>query len=81
MARGSRYADCHLFHHLIIYSRSCRIACLAVLQPYVYCSRQQLYPTEELLDKEVENDALVGTKYRYGGGHFLLNSRPLLIVE
>ena len=24
-------------------------------------------PTEELLDKEVENDALVGTKYRYGG--------------
>ena len=38
-------------------------------------------PTEELLDKEVENDALVGTKYRYGGGHFLLNSRPLLIVE
>ena len=37
-------------------------------------------PTEELLDKEVENDALVGTKYRYGG-HFLLNSRPLLIAE
>ena len=27
-------------------------------------------PTEELLDKEVENDALVGTKYRYGGGTF-----------
>lgn len=24
-------------------------------------------PTEELLDKEVENDALVGTEYRYGG--------------
>ena len=24
-------------------------------------------PTEELLDKEVENDALVGTKNRYGG--------------
>ena len=37
-------------------------------------------PTEELLDKEVENDAMVGTKYRYGG-HFLLNSRPLLIAE
>ena len=37
-------------------------------------------PTEELLDKEVENDALVGTKHRYGG-HFLLNSRPLLIAE
>lgn len=37
-------------------------------------------PTEELLDKEVENDALVGTEYRYGG-HFLLNSRPLLIAE
>ena len=27
-------------------------------------------PTEELLDKEVENDALGGTKYRYGGGTF-----------
>ena len=27
-------------------------------------------PTEELLDKEVENDALVETKYRYGGGTF-----------
>ena len=27
-------------------------------------------PTEELLDKEVENDALVGTEYRYGGGTF-----------
>ena len=38
-------------------------------------------PTEELLDKEVENDALVEIKYRYGGGHFLLNSRPLLIAE
>ena len=38
-------------------------------------------PTEELLDKEVENDALGGTKYRYGGGHFLLNSRPLLKAE
>lgn len=37
-------------------------------------------PTEELLDKEVENEALVETKYRYGG-HFLLNSRPLLIAE
>ena len=24
-------------------------------------------PTEELLDEEVENDALVGTEYRYGG--------------
>lgn len=44
MARGSRYADCHLFHHLIIYSRSCRIACPAVLQSYVYRSRQQLCP-------------------------------------
>ena len=43
MARCSRYASCHLFYYLIIYSRSSRIACLAVLQPYVYCSRQQLY--------------------------------------
>ena len=43
MARSSRYASCHLFYYLIIYSRSCRIACLAVLQPYVYRSRQQLY--------------------------------------
>ncbi len=43
MARSSRYASCHLFYYLIIYSRSCRIACLVVLQSYVYCSRQQLY--------------------------------------
>lgn len=43
MARSSRYASCHLFYHLIIYSRSCRIACLVVLQSYVYCSWQQLY--------------------------------------
>ena len=27
-------------------------------------------PTEELLDEEVENDALVGTEYMYGGGTF-----------
>ena len=43
MARSSGYACCHLFHHLIIYSRSCRIACHNVLQPYVYRSRKQLY--------------------------------------
>ena len=43
MARCSRYASCHLFYYLIIYSRSSRIACLAVLQSYVYRSRQQLY--------------------------------------
>ena len=43
MTRSSRYASCHLFYYLIIYSRSCRIACLVVLQPYVYRSRQQLY--------------------------------------
>ena len=41
---SSRYASCHLFYHLIIYSGSCRIACPAVLQSYVYRSRQQLYP-------------------------------------
>ena len=27
MARSSRYASCHLFYYLIIYSRYCRIAC------------------------------------------------------
>ena len=43
MTRSSRYASCHLFYYLITYSRSCRIACLAVLQSYVYRSRQQLY--------------------------------------
>lgn len=32
MARSSRYASCHLFYYLVIYSRSCRIACLVVLQ-------------------------------------------------
>lgn len=40
---SSCYASCHLFYYLVIYSRSCRIACLVVLQSYVYCSRQQLY--------------------------------------
>ena len=44
LTRSSRYASCHLFYYLITYSRSCRIACLAVLQSYVYRSRQQLYP-------------------------------------
>ena len=43
LTRSSRYASCHLFYYLITYSRSCRIACLAVLQSYVYRSRQQLY--------------------------------------
>ena len=43
LARCSRYASCHLFYYLIIYSRSSRIAYLVVLQPYVYRSRQQLY--------------------------------------
>ena len=43
IARCSRYASCHLFYYLIIYSRSSRIAYLVVLQPYVYRSRQQLY--------------------------------------
>ena len=43
LARSSRYASCHLFYYLIIYSRSSRIAYLVVLQPYVYRSRQQLY--------------------------------------
>ena len=43
MTRSSRYASCHLFYYLIIYSRSSRIAYLVVLQPYVYRSRQQLY--------------------------------------
>ena len=37
-------------------------------------------PTEELLDKEEETNALTRVKYRSGGGQFLLNSRPLLIV-
>ena len=38
-------------------------------------------PTEELLDKEVENDALVETKYRYGG-HLLPSSMtPLTVVQ
>ena len=36
-------------------------------------------PTEELLDKEEETNALTRVKYR-SGGQFLLNSRPLLIV-
>ena len=49
MARSSRYASCHLFYYLIIYSRSSRIACLAVLQSYVYRSRQQLYPYRRTL--------------------------------
>ena len=49
MARSSRYASCHLFYYLIIYSRSCRITCLAVLQSYVYRSRQQLYPYRRTL--------------------------------
>ena len=43
LTRSSRHASCHLFYYLIIYSRSCCIACLVVLQPYVYRSRQQLY--------------------------------------
>ena len=42
MARCSRYASCHLFYYLI-YIVGPAIACLAVLQPYVYRSRQQLY--------------------------------------
>ena len=62
MARSSRYASCHFFYHLIIYSRSCRIACLVVLQPYVYRSRQQFIPTEELLDKEEESQRCGGAK-------------------
>ena len=49
LARSSRYAGCHLFHHLIIYSRSCRIVCPAVLQSYVYCPWQQLYPYRRTL--------------------------------
>ena len=32
-----------IFSTTLLYSRSCRIACLVVLQPYVYRSRQQLY--------------------------------------
>ena len=43
LTRSSRYASCHLFYYLIIYSWSSRIAYLVVLQPYVYRSRQQLY--------------------------------------
>ena len=49
LARSSRYAGCHLFYHLIIYSRSSCIACLVVLQSYVYRSRQQLYPYRRTL--------------------------------
>lgn len=52
MTRSSRYASCHLFYYLIIYSRSCRIACLAVLQPYVYCSRQQLYSNRRVIGEK-----------------------------
>lgn len=44
LARSSLYADCHLFHHFIIYSRSCCVVCPAVLQSYVCRSRQQLCP-------------------------------------
>ena len=49
MARSSGYACCHLFHHLIIYSRSSRIACPNVLQPYVYRSRKQLYSNRRVI--------------------------------
>ena len=52
LARCSRYASCHLFYYLITYSRSCRIACLVVLQPYVYCSRQQLYSNRRVIGEK-----------------------------
>ena len=52
MARCSRYASCHLFYSLIIYSRSSRIAYLVVLQPYVYCSRQQLYSNRRVIGEK-----------------------------
>ena len=52
IARCSRYASCHLFYYLIIYSRSSRIACLVVLQPYVYRSRQQLYSNRRVIGEK-----------------------------
>ena len=52
IARCSRYASCHLFYYLIIYSRSCRIACLVVLQSYVYSSRQQLYSNRRVIGEK-----------------------------
>ena len=79
LARSSRNACCHLFYHLIIYSRSSRIACLAVLQSTFIALGSSYIPTEELLDKEVETNVLRDQNIGLGG-YFLPNSRPLLIV-
>ena len=55
LARSSRFAGCHLFHYFIINSRSRRIVCPAVLQPYVYRSRQQLYPNRRTVGQRRGN--------------------------
>lgn len=71
MARSSRYASCHLFYYLIIYIVGPAVLLALLFFNLTFIALGSSYiPTEELLDKEVENDVLVGTKYRYGGGTF-----------
>ena len=73
LARSSRFACCHLFHYFIIYSRSRRIVCPAVLQPYVFALGNNYTPTEELLDKEEEISASVRTGHQKPSGEASLN--------
>lgn len=58
LARSSRFAGCHLFHYFIVYSRSRRIVCPAVLQPYVYRSRQQLYSNRRTVGQRRGNQRI-----------------------
>ena len=53
LLRGTlSYASCHLFYHLIIYSRTSRIASLLFFNLTFIALGNSYIPTEELLDKE-----------------------------
>ena len=73
LARSSRFAGCHLFHYFIIYSRSRRIVCPAVLKLSFIALGNNYTPTEELLDKEEEISASVRTGHQKPSGEASLN--------
>ena len=63
LLRGTlSYASCHLFYHLIIYSRTSRIASLLFFNLTFIALGNSYIPTEELLDKEENIQQYGGAK-------------------
>ena len=70
MARCSRYASCHLFYYLLYIVGPAVLLALLFFNLTFIALGSSYIPTEELLDKEEETNALTRVKYRSGGGNF-----------